>query len=45
MKAVGVQPTGEGDAQDAIPSSGSLASPQQSSISKDGIREPWQFSL
>ena len=45
MKAVEAQATGEEDAQDAIPNGGSLASPWQSSISKDGIREPWQFSL
>ena len=45
MKAVEAQPTGEEDAQDAIPDGGSFASPRQSSISKDGIREPWQFSL
>ena len=45
MKSVEAQPTGEVDGQDAIPDGGSFASLRQSSISKDGIREPWQFSL
>lgn len=45
MNADEAQPTGEEDAQDAISNGGSLASSRQSSISKDGIREPWQFSL
>ena len=45
MKAVEAQPTGEEDAQDAILEGGSFASLKQRSITKDGIREPWQFSL
>ena len=45
MKVVEARPTGEEDAQDAILEGGSFASLKQSSITKDGIREPWQFSL
>lgn len=45
MKVVEAQPTDDEDARDAISDSGSLASLWQSSISKDGIREPWQFRL
>jgi len=45
MKVVEAQPTDEEDAQNNIPDFGHFEPSWQSSISKDGIREPWQFSL
>jgi hypothetical protein len=45
MLSIRTESTGEEDAHEAIPKSGSLTTLRLGSITKDGIREPWQFNL
>ena len=45
MKVVEAQLTDEADARSSIHDRLRFGPPWQSSISKDGIREPWQFNL